>query len=146
MTHALTAQAAQATLGPFQQAANRLKQFAVDCKVPNAAKIKFDGQLDLEWKKALEMIFIDNVLRRRFDYGVLREVRDSLVPIMGRWSFVGDIGQNAGHYQFLGLVRRMAQTEARLNIVRWNAQRDKLRAELHRLTDWRAINNLLSWD
>ncbi len=133
------------TFGPFRQAANKLLKFAIDNKVPNAGKITLDGQLGAEWIAAFDTIFSDEALRGLFDYGVLREVRDDLTPLVGRWSFVGNIGQNEGHYQFIGLVQRMARQESELNIQKWDQQRGMLDVTLARLTDWRKVGELLNW-
>ena len=92
-------------LGPYQRAANKLLQFAIDRNVPNAAQIIVNGQLSEQWDIALKAIMDDDRLRSNFDYSVLREVRDDLIPHCGRFSFVGQMGQSfPGHFQFLKLV------------------------------------------
>ena len=136
----------QQKFGPFQQAANKLLQFAIDNNVPNAREIVLDGQLGKQWKTAFDAIFEVDTLRPRFDYGVLREVRDDLIPVMGRWGFVDSIGHTDGHFKFLGLLRKMARKEAELTIVSWDRQREVLRTELHQLLDWTRSNELLNWN
>lgn len=110
--------------GPFQQAANKLKQFAIDNKVLHAGELALDGQLGADWKTSLESIMGDDNLRPQFDYGILREVRDALIHVrgesgrkFGRWGFVGSIGQTNGHFDFLDLVAKKARQEAAKNIA-----------------------------
>ena len=100
--------------GPFQLAANKLKQFAIENNVPNAAHIKLDGLLGEDWDEALRAIMKDGSLRSQFDYGILRKVRDDPALGMSWFRFVGSIGQTfPGPFQFLEIIAARADEEAR---------------------------------
>lgn len=99
--------------GPFQLAANKLKQFAIDNGMANDVEIKLDGLLGDDWDAALKKIVSDDRLRGRFDYGVLREVRDDPALDMTWFRFVGSYGQSfPGHAQFLQMIGARAREEA----------------------------------
>lgn len=102
-------------LGHFQQAANKLKQLAIDHRVPNADQIQLNGQLDDQWDTALRAILQDDTARSQLDYGVIREIRDDPASDLRWFRFVGGIGQTFGpfdHFDFLKLIAERARNES----------------------------------